>query len=177
MFKKIMICAAATAGLLACTPDEPVQQKAPPGSAAGFIVKPGFDQSRILGVETVTIVASTPQRRGAISWDKALPGSRCTAESAEIAVNFTTPTPITLPVVRGRPSPLTINCASGALSGAIQKQPTLIESNESGNMIFDQPNIVAGVVFGAIAANQERREAEAQDAWRYIEVSQGVRLQ
>lgn len=173
MIRTTFAAATALLALSACTPEEPATQ-AP--TAVSFSVKPGFDQSRILGTETINFVTSTKEQRGAISWDKALAGSTCRAESSEIVVNFTTPAQVALPILRGQPSAMTVSCSNGALQGAVRTQPILIESNESGNLALEQDNIVAGVIFGAIAAGQERREARARDAWRFIEVSQGVSL-
>ncbi len=172
--KNLIIAAAAATALTGCVPDEPVQQQ-PQG--VSFATKAGFDTSRIIGRETVSIQTSIPQKRGIATWEKALPGSTCTAESNEIIVaNFTTPAQVVLPVVRGRPSAMRITCQNGAVSGGIQRQPILIESNASANSALEQDNIVAGIIVGAVRAGQERREARANDAWRYIEGAAGLSL-
>ena len=175
MFKKSVACILLVSSVLGCTPEEDVAQK--PSAATMFATKAGFDQTRILGTETVTIQTSTPQTRGIASWDKVVDGSSCVAESAEISVRFVTPAKVVLPVLKGQPSPLTISCTNGTQSGVTRKQPILIESNASGNSVFEQDSLVAGVIVGAIRAADERREARKNDAWRYIEGASGVSIQ
>ncbi len=169
-----MICVIAATSIVGCTPEEDAAQTP---TAVMFATKAGFDQTRILGTDTVSIQTSTPRKRGIATWSEVVSGSSCVADSAEISVSFVTPAQVMLPVIKGQPSPLTISCTNGAQSGAIRKQPILIESNESGNSVFTQDSIVAGVIVGAIRAADERREARRNDAWRYVEGAIGVSVE
>ena len=147
-----------------------------PVAAIPFQPAATLDQSRIIGTETVEIKAYAAQNTVGVNLNKEAEGATCTASSAEGSVSFTTPGKVSLPVFKGQPSPLTIKCSFDGKTGSITRAPELIESNASGNSVFEQSNIVAGLVVGAVRAAQERAEARSRDAWRYVNQSAGVQL-
>ena len=167
------IAALSAAALLAGCMENQANQVS---NAYQFRAKPGFDTGRIASSEVVSISANIPQQRGLVSWAKDVPGAQCIAESQEIVAEFITPAKVALPVIKGNPSPLTITCSNNGQTGRIVKTAELVESNASGNSVFGQDNIVAGVIVGAVGAAIERAEARRLDQWRYVEGATSVTM-
>lgn len=117
-----------------------------------------FDQKRLLdqGTELPFRAYAKPEQ-GQGQKGPEIVGARCQMASKEFKAAFSTPAKITMPVIRGKPSVLTVACTANGKTTQRSQRPFKPQTV----VVGDPVTAVVGTLIGAAVA-------AASDRWHYV---------
>lgn len=157
-----VVACAALAGCM--TPEgypQPVSQEPAPTT-----LKRGMSADRIESTQPV-IVRSFVDVEGEQNKQAETTGAVCTLSTPEWRARVVTPQQISLPLIKGKPGPLTVSCKQGDKSYAQTTEAGLPYSSTSVSGSGSSGAFVLGLIV-TVAINETRRvNAEKRDIWAY----------
>lgn len=124
--------------------------------------KPGFSQKRVDHTLKTQVRAYLP-KTAQFSDPEEVKGASCRLDSKEFSATVVTPAFVNLPVIRGKPSPLTVSCAGGNRKGRNTFPPFKPQTV----FIGDPITMLVGNIASAVVT-------EASDRWQYATADKPV---